>query len=360
VPRVSAAAPEHRGWRRVAEGVGRRPRGIWIGTALALVVLTLGIGKLHIGMPGDEYFRDPVGSITGQHLLEKHYPGGTSDPADIIARPAAADAVVAAAKATPGVAAVSAAEPSADGRWVRIAATLTDQAESNGAVDTVERLRTAVHAVPAADAVVGGVSANVADTRTAANRDDLVVMPLILAVVFIILVLLLRALVAPLVLLASVVLSYAAAMGASGLVLSAIGHPRLWEAIPLQTFLFLVALGVDYTIFLMTRAREEVVVHGHRRGVLQALAVTGGVITSAGVVLAATFAALNLMPLVPSMQTGIIIAVGVLIDTVLVRTLLVPALALDLGAKTWWPGRLARRPEPAPAEHPDAVPVGSR
>ena len=150
-----------------------------------------------------------------------------------------------------------------------------------------------------------------------------------------------------------------AALGAAGFILDAIGYPNLSVTLPLQSFLFLVALGVDYTIFLMTRAREEAAHLGHRTGILHALTVTGGVITSAGVVLAATFAALGVLPLVPSLQIGIIVAVGVLIDTFLVRSLLVPALALEVGRATWWPGRLARRaPAPAPAPVRETVPVG--
>jgi RND superfamily putative drug exporter len=197
-----------------------------------------------------------------------------------------------------------------------------------------------VHAVPGAQALVGGETAVQLDTERATDRDNWVVMPLILGVIFLILVALLRALVAPLLLVASVVLSYAAALGAAGLILTALGHPKLFSGVPLQTFLFLVALGVDYTIFLMTRAREEVGARGHAQGVLHALAVTGGVITSAG--LAATFAALGVLPLVPSVQIGVIVAVGVLLDTFLVRSLLVPALAVRVGPRLWWPGRPAR------------------
>jgi putative drug exporter of the RND superfamily len=162
--------------------------------------------------------------------------------------------------------------------------------------------------------------------------------------------------VAPLLLLASVVLSYAAAFGAAGLIFQAIDYPRVYFGLPLSALLFLVALGVDYTIFLMTRAREEAGRLGHRRGVLHALTVTGGVITSAGLVLAATFASLSVLPLVPTLQTGLIVAVGVLLDTLIVRSLLVPALAVDLGPRVWWPSRLGARhappaaPTPAPAE----------
>ncbi|WP_146167912.1 MMPL family transporter, partial [Micromonospora sp. MH33] len=246
---------------------------------------------------------------------------------------------------------VGAPERSADGRWVRVPAVLAAAPDSDAARDTVTRLRTAVHAVPDARALVGGRTATVLDEERTVNRDNRVVIPLVLAVVLVILVLLLRSLVAPLLLMASVVLSYAAAMGAAGLLLDVLGHPRLFVGVPLQAFLFLVALGVDYTIFLMTRAREEVARIGHRPGVLRALTVTGGVITSAGVVLAATFGALLVLPLVPSVQMGVIVAVGILLDTLLVRSLLIPALTLDLGVRTWWPGRLARRsPQPAPAE----------
>ena len=166
-------------------------------------------------------------------------------------------------------------------------------------------------------------------------------MPLILAVVFAVLVLLLRALVAPLLLAASVVLSYAAALGAAGLVFRAIGHPAIDATLPLWGYLFLVTLGIDYTIFLMTRAREEVATRGSRDGVLAALTVTGGVITSAGVVLAATFATLAVLPIVNLLQTGVVVAIGVLLDTLVVRSLLVPALAVDIGPRVWWPGRPA-------------------
>ncbi|MGB2569701.1 MMPL family transporter [Micromonospora citrea] len=345
---------DHGIWRRIAGVVGGRPRAVWIGTAAALVALTFGIGNLSIGLPGEESFTAEVGSVTGQKLIAAHYPGGATAPAEILATARTADEVVAAARAVPGVARVQAAQPSPDGTWVRVPAVLADTPDSDAAQATVRRLRAAVHAVPGADALVGGQSAVLVDEERTVARDNRVVIPLVLAVVLVILVLLLRALVAPLLLMMSVVLSYAAAMGAAGLVLAALGHPRLFVGVPLQAFLFLVALGVDYTIFLMTRAREETAARGHRPGVLRALTVTGGVITSAGVVLAATFGALGVLPLVPSIQMGVIVAVGILLDTLLVRSLLIPALALDLGARTWWPGRLAR---PAIPPTPPAPPA---
>ncbi|MEU0152239.1 MMPL family transporter [Micromonospora fulviviridis] len=344
-------AADHGVWRRIAGLVAGRPRVVWLGTAAALAALTLGIGNLGLGLPDDESFTTEVGSVAGQRLIAAHYPGGSAAPAEILAAAGTADRVVAAARAVPGVAEVGAPERSADGRWVRVPAVLAAAPDSDAARDTVTRLRTAVHAVPDARALVGGRTATVLDEERTVNRDNRVVIPLVLAVVLVILVLLLRSLVAPLLLMASVVLSYAAAMGAAGLLLDALGHPRLFVGVPLQAFLFLVALGVDYTIFLMTRVREEVARIGHRPGVLRALTVTGGVITSAGVVLAATFGALLVLPLVPSVQMGVIVAVGILLDTLLVRSLLIPALTLDLGVRTWWPGRLARRsPQPAPAE----------
>jgi RND superfamily putative drug exporter len=180
------------------------------------------------------------------------------------------------------------------------------------------------------------------DVRRAAGHDNALVMPLILAVVVIMLVLVLRAVVAPVLLVATVVLSFAAAMGAAAWILQALGHRYMDPALPLWTFLFLVTLGVDYTIFLMTRAREEVATVGHREGILSALTVTGAVITSAGLVLAATFATLILLPAVTPLQVGLIVAVGVLLDTAVVRTLLVPTLAIDVGTRFWWPGRPVR------------------
>ncbi|SCG40040.1 MMPL family transporter [Micromonospora inositola] len=361
VPRYSPdavgldVAAQHGVWRRIAGFVGRRPRAVWLGTAAALVALSFGIGNLSIGMPHDESFTKEVGSVTGQRMIEAHYPRGAVAPAEILAAAGPADQVVAAARAVPGVAEVGEPQRSPDGRWVHIAAVLADTPDSDAALDTVDRLRDAVHAVPGAQALVGGDTAYLLDEERTVGRDNLVVVPLVLAVVFVILVLLLRALVAPLLLLASVVLSYVAAMGAAGLILDAMGYPKLFVGIPLQTFLFLVALGVDYTIFLTTRAREETARLGHRRGVLHALTVTGGVITSAGVVLAATFGALSVLPLVPSVQSAVIIGVGVLLDTFLVRSLLVPALALHVGPRVWWPSALAR-----PAIRPVAAPPVER
>ncbi|MDQ7903006.1 MMPL family transporter [Phytohabitans sp. ZYX-F-186] len=358
VPRYSPdalahdVAEDHRVWGRVAAFVGRRPRGVWVGTVVVLGLLSLGIGNLSVGLPSGETFTKEVGSVTGQRIIAAHFPEGSAMPAEVTARTGAADAVAAALRGVDGVATVAGPEASPDGQWVLIRTVLAAEPDSAAAKDTVDRMRDAVHAVPGADALVGGQTAIDLDTDRASSRDERVVIPLILAVVFLILVVLLRALVAPLLLIASVVLSFAAALGVAGLVLGAMGYTKLFFGAPLQTFLFLVALGVDYTIFLMTRAREEAGQLGHQRGMLHALTVTGGVITSAGLVLAATFSALGILPLVPSVQIGVIVAAGVLLDTFVVRSLLIPALAVHVGRKVWWPGRPVR--EPARAA-PDVV-----
>ncbi|HEU4425909.1 MAG TPA: MMPL family transporter [Pilimelia sp.] len=344
-------AEDHGGWARVAAAVARRPRLTWLSSAAVLAGLAFGIGLLSLGLPADETFTTEVGSVRGQRLIERHYPGGAASPAEIIAAGTSADEVASTARSVAGVADVLPPVPSADGGWVRVQAVLATTPDSPAAKQTVERLRDAVHAVPGADALVGGETAAILDTERIAGRDDRTVLPLILGMILLILVLLLRAVVAPLLLMVSVVLSYAAALGAAGLILSALGYTKLFFGLPLQTFLFLVALGVDYTIFLMTRAREEAGRLGHVPGIRHALTVTGGVITSAGVVLAATFAALAVLPLVPSVQTAVIVAVGVLLDTFIVRSLLVPALSIDIGPAIWWPGRLTRavgRRQPAP------------
>ncbi|TWH65953.1 MMPL family transporter [Micromonospora olivasterospora] len=229
-----------------------------------------------------------------------------------------------------------------DGR-VQLEATLTDRPDSPGAERTVRRLREAVHRVPGADAVVGGFTAVNVDTADASARDRNVIIPAVLAVIAVVLALLLRALLAPVLLIATVVLSFLATLGLCGLIFRyALDYPGVDQSFPLFAFVFLVALGIDYNIFLMSRVREESVRRGTRPGVLAGLALTGGVITSAGIVLAATFSALAVLPLVVLVELGVAVAVGVLLDTVVVRSLLVPALSYDIGPPVWWPSRLGR------------------
>jgi RND superfamily putative drug exporter len=245
---------------------------------------------------------------------------------------------------TSGVAAVSA--PVTRDGFSYIEGTLTSGTDSQASFATVDRLRTRVHAIAGADGLVGGSSAINLDTQRAARHDRNLVVPLVLVVVFVILTLVLRALVAPLLLVGTVVLSFAAALGVSALVWDHVFHfPGVDPVIPLFAFVFLVALGVDYNIFLMTRVHEESRRHGTRPGALIGLAATGGVITSAGLVLAGTFMALGSLPVVLATEIGSVVAFGVLLDTFVVRSVLVSALNLDVGRWLWWPSRLYRRPD---------------
>ena len=223
-------------------------------------------------------------------------------------------------------------------------------AETPESFATVEALRAAFadlvgtsvdgDAIDDAVALVGGLDAQALDVSDAQQRDQALVIPLILGLVFLVLVILLRALVAPVLLLATVVASFFASLGASWLLFDSLfGFPAVDTNVVLFSFLFLVALGVDYNIFLVTRAREEAFAHGTREGMTRALAATGGVITSAGILLAAVFAVLGVLPLITLTQIGIIVCIGVLLDTLLVRTVIVPALAFLTGERFWWPGR---------------------
>ena len=344
-PPVTAETTAHApgAWPRLGRLLTARPRGIWVGTALALVALTACASALRLGglTAADNFTREPE-SVTGQKLVNAHFPAGTTSPTDIYVSRHAAPAVATAARATPGVAAVQPAEPSLNGRWARVRVVLSDPPAGQAAQRTVDRLRREVHNVDRT-ALVGGPAATSLDTDRAMNRDLRVLVPIILVIVVVMLGLLLRALVAPLLLLGCVLLSFGGALGLSALVFHAAGFPRANQTVIVLGFMFLVALGADYTIFLMGRAREEVARLGHRPGMVRALVATGGVITSAGIVLAATFAVFTATPVVLNIQLGTLVAVGVLIDTFIVRSLLVPALALDVGPRVWWPSRLPRR-----------------
>jgi RND superfamily putative drug exporter len=349
---ATAGRAEHGVWGRIAGAVGRRPRLVWTVAAVGLGALALGTTTLQSSVGQRGMFTHTPESVQGQAQLTAHYPAGTSAPAEVYARVGSGQAVAAAVSAVPGVARIDSTRTAGD--RVQIRAVLAEDPGGRAAERTVRSIRDAVHPVAGADAVVGGPTAMSLDSRTAVGHDERLVIPLVLLVVLCVLMLLLRAVVAPLLLLASVALSFVAALGGAALLYHAFGHPGIDLSLPLMGFLFLVALGVDYTIFLMTRAREEIAADpapgGHRRGMLRALTVTGGVITSAGVVLAATFSVLAVLPVVTMLQMGLLVTVGVLLDTLVVRTLLVPALTLDVGRRTWWPGRLAR-----PAVPPGAV-----
>ncbi|WFE61803.1 MMPL family transporter [Micromonospora sp. WMMD714] len=358
-PGVDRADPqaEHGLWSRIARFVARRARVVWLTTAGVLALLVLGLTQLGATTLGQsELFTDRTDSVAGQEVIARHYPAGTGSPATIFTRQQTAAQVAQVAQDVAGVAAVRPVtgrdqtgppDPDApplvvDGQ-VQLEATLTDPPDSDAAERTVRDLREAVHRVPAADAVVGGFTAIDVDTSDASTRDRNVIIPVVLAVIAVILALLLRALVAPLLLIATVVLSFLATLGLCAVIFRyLLDFPGVDASFPLFAFVFLVALGIDYNIFLMSRVREESVRRGTRAGVLAGLTVTGGVITSAGIVLAATFSALAVLPLVVLVELGVAVAVGVLLDTIVVRSLLVPALAYDIGPKIWWPSRLSR------------------
>ncbi|MGO1509660.1 MAG: MMPL family transporter [Actinomycetaceae bacterium] len=377
--RAPATAPEDAPgiWGRIARLVGRRDRRTWVVTSLVLLVAAAFVTTLDAdGTSESDVFLAQSDAVDGEEVLAAHFPAGAVQPVDVVADADLAEDVRAAAEASPGVTSAeivtegaggpgapggggapggeggpggpgqdggsggegaSEAEPLVvDGR-VHVQVTTEGPADSDEAVDAVRDLRGVVHDIDP-DALVGGAAAETLDTRTTAERDLRVIIPAVLVVILLTLVVLLRSVLAPVLLLAANVLSFATAMGIVALVFNhVLDLPGADPTVPLFGFVFLVALGIDYTIFLMTRAREESLRLGTRRGVRRALAVTGGVITSAGVVLAATFAALGVVPLLFLLQLAIIVALGVLIDTLVVRTLLVPALVHDVGRAVWWP-----------------------
>ncbi|MFJ9668091.1 MMPL family transporter [Streptomyces sp. NPDC101219] len=358
-PKASGPDDEGKGiWHRVAATVDRRPRRTWVVTALGLALLAGFSSTLTAkGVPLDEIFVNDAPSVSAQQTITEHFPGGSGNPAVVIADADRAGEVTAAAEATEGVASAAAVSESGqpgageplvvDGR-VRVDVTLSDSADSDAAKETVQRLREAVHAVPGADALVGGYTAQQYDTQQTAARDRMVIVPVVLGIILLILVALLRSLLVPALLVATVALNYLATLGVAVLVFEhLLGISGMDASVPLYGFVFLVALGVDYNIFLMSRVREEARTLGPRQGVLRGLTTTGGVITSAGVVLAATFAALMVIPLVFLVQLAFIVAFGVLLDTLVVRSLLVPALVIDIGPRAWWPSSLARGATPA-------------
>jgi RND superfamily putative drug exporter len=329
-------------WAAVVALLARRPRRTWIAAALALTALTGGVATLRVGgLAGADNFTRKPESVAGQELVRAHFAADTTMPALVYAPAGAGKRAAEVARSTPGVGAVTSGALSGSGDWVRMTATLTAAAATPAAQATVARLRERLTRVDP-HILVGGQAATVLDRNTAMNRDLEVLVPLIIAVVVLVLGLLLRAVVAPLLLLGCALLSAGAALGVSSLLFRAAGFPRTDQSVLTLGFLFLVALGVDYTVFLMARAREEVGRRGHRAGVLRALSATGGVITSAGVVLAATFLVLTITPVVLNIQLGALVAVGVLLDAFLVRTVLVPALSVDAGPRIWWPGRPGR------------------
>ncbi len=344
VPRFGSEGIDetHGRWRRVGDSVARSPRRVWIGTVALLLVLSLGLLNFDNGLTSGNGFRDDVEAVAGQELLAQSFPSGSNAPADVIVPDAArVEAVTRAVVAAPGVADVREVKRSEDG--VLLAAVLEPDPFSTAAFDLIPGIREAAKEGGGEATLVGGGTAVEYDLRQAASRDNKVIVPIALVVVLLILILLLRAIVAPIMLILTVILSFTASLGVGAIVFDVIfGFPGSDPSLPLFAFIFLVALGIDYNIFLMARVREETLRHGTREGMLRGLAVTGAVITSAGIVLAGVFAVLGVLPLIFLTEIGFVVAFGVLLDTFLVRSVLVPALTFEIGAKIWLPSKLAK------------------
>ncbi|KYJ97604.1 MMPL family transporter [Microbacterium sp. CH1] len=359
-------------WARLSGLIKKRPRVIWIATTLVLLAGAAGVTQLDAqGVPQSDLVLGASEARDGQVALGEHFPGGSGSPvsvivdedrlqdaADVLLANDGIDGVTVTASDSPsgsapvtadGITAVGppgtpAPEPTTVDGQVLLQGTLTDAADSAAAASTVRELRGELDDL---GAVVGGVTATSIDTNDASIHDRNLIIPVILVVIMIILMLLLRSILAPVLLILTTVLSFGTAMGVSALVFNGVfDFPGADPAVPLYGFVFLVALGIDYNIFLMTRVREESKQHGTREGILRGLSITGGVITSAGLVLAATFAALSVIPILFLVQLAFIVAFGVLLDTFVVRSLLVPALAYDIGKAIWWPSKLWRRGRP--------------
>lgn len=330
-------------WRRLGDRVARRPRRVWVGTIAVLGAFCLGLLVLNDDLTSSNAFRGTVESVQGQKLLAKSFPAGANAPAIVLVPdPDKVDVVRTALERSPLVAAVG--EPEIGRPGAKLTVTLTADPFDEAGYRQVEPLRALVKAAGGPGTLVGGTTAEEHDLRTAASRDNKLLIPVVLAVTFVILIALLRALVAPVVLIATVVLSFFATLGIGALLFAyAFGFPGSDPSLPLYAFVFLVALGVDYNIFLAARIREEAAAHGTHEGTLRGLAATGAVITSAGIVLAGTFSVLAVLPLVALTQIGVIVALGVLLDTLVVRSVLVPSLFLELGDRVWLPSALAGR-----------------
>ncbi|MGD0244230.1 MAG: MMPL family transporter [Streptosporangiaceae bacterium] len=360
-PAFGSAEPTAQGfWAAVGRRIAARPRLVWVTTAVLLGAMALGLTGLKAsGLTAAESF---VGhhpdSVAGQAVISQNFPAGAGQPVVVVGNIAQAAQLDAAVRTTPGITGVT--RPLIRDGHAFLQGTLISAPDSQAAFGTIDKVRAAVHAVPGADAMVGGNTAVTLDIARAADHDRNLIIPIILVLVFVILGLLLRAIIAPIMLIATVALSFAAALGVSSLFFNHVfGYGNADNSFPLFVFVFLVALGIDYNIFLMTRVREEAGKRGPRSGALTGLSVTGGVITSAGAVLAGTFAALSTLPITFLAELGFAVAFGVLLDTIVVRSVLVTALNLDLGRWVWWPSELYRRSVPEPEQlegQPSAVP----
>ena len=334
-------------WAKLGRGVSKRPRIVAIAGFVVLAALAVGSFGIKIGLSSTEQFMKKPEAVVGIELLAESFPAGATSPTIVIANKDKAEEVVNAIKNVTGVDSAEIAktfegEALTDGTINKINVVLNGASRSEEAYKAIVDIRAAVKDVAGADAKVGGQDAQYLDVKNAYAHDQGLLIPIILALVFLVLVLLLRSIVAPVLLLLTVVASFFASLGAGWLVFVNIFHfPGLDLSVFLYSFLFLVALGVDYNIFLVTRAQEESGKLGLKQGMIKALSSTGGVITSAGILLAAVFAVLGVLPLIALTQIGVIVCIGVLLDTLLVRTVIVPALAFIAGEKFWWPRKKA-------------------
>jgi len=335
-------------WSKVGNTIGKNPRKAWVISGSVLLIFAFASTTLKAdGIGTVDTFTGNPESVVGQKLLENHFPGGQGDPTQIVVSQEKLDELAMRLSSAPGVTNVAPqmdpANPSAVhvvGGKAILNVTLDKAPDSVEAGNDIPKIRQIAHATDATS-LVGGTSAVYFDVRTANNRDNRTIIPIILFVITLILGLLLRSILSAVVLLGTVVLSYFATLGVCALVFNHVfGFAGGDNSFPLFAFIFLVALGIDYNIFLMTRVREESQKIGTRAGVIKGVTVTGAVITSAGIVLAATFAVLGLLPLVPLAELGFAVAFGVLLDTIIVRSILVPALVHEIGPKIWWPSKL--------------------
>ena len=344
VPRPGEAPRQGRTWRRLASGVVRRPVVSVVGGVALLAIMATGLFGTSIGLDQIEKFRVQSESAAGLEVLSDHFPPGEAQPIFIVADTAESDAVVAAVDGVEGVVRVHAVGTTEDESLTKIMVTSEYPPSSEQSLTQITELREAVHAVPNADALVGGAVATDLDARAGNERDLMLIAPLVLAVSFVVLLVLLRSIIAPVLLLLVNLASAVAAIGAGAWLSRVLFDQHALDLqVPLLAFLFLVALGIDYTIFLVHRARSEAATRGTRAGMVEAVAHTGAVITSAGIVLAAVFAALGVLPLVTLGQLGLIVGVGVIVDTLVVRTVIVPAIFALVGDRIWWPSTVKAR-----------------
>ncbi|RIJ52073.1 MMPL family transporter [Clavibacter lycopersici] len=356
IPRAGSDADPARKpglWRRLGQGVSRRPAVVAAVAVAGVGILALGLVGARVGLSQTDQLLGSPDSVRAQQIVDDSFSAGLTAQTVVLAPDAAAAATASTAESVPGVQSARAGESA--GGLTRIDVQLDAEPESAAAFRSVQDLRDAFQAAGGdeARALVGGSDATAADTASSSARDQGLIIPIILAIVFTVLAILLRSLVAPVLLIATVLATFFASLGAANVLFQQLlGFPAFDTSVVLFAFLFLVALGVDYNIFLVTRAREERRLHGTREGMVRALASTGGVITSAGVLLAAVFAVLGVLPVVALTQIGVIVCIGVLLDTLVVRTLLVPAIVFLLGDRFWWPSHRAGRHEAPPAADP--------